>query len=59
MLDPVLQSLQQFGFAVIPQLADAALLDAMRCESTALLENAELAHTNEHDAAQVSVSERM
>lgn len=61
MLRAVLQSLQQLGFAVIPDLADAATLDAMRCESAALLEQAEAAHSNDSciDVPEASVAEHM
>ena len=56
----VAQMLQQYGFAVLPQTADAAVLDAMRFESTALLELAETAGCDaEYFGGGCSVAERM
>jgi hypothetical protein len=42
-MQPVLQCLQQYGFALLPAtLLQSATLDAMRCEASALLEQAEM-----------------
>jgi hypothetical protein len=52
-MQPVLQSLQQYGFALLPPtFLQETTLDAMRCEASALLEQAEAEQCyNGHDAA--------
>jgi predicted ATP-grasp superfamily ATP-dependent carboligase len=44
-MQPVLQCLKQYGFAVLPvNFFQDATLEAMRCEAAALLEQAEAEH---------------
>jgi hypothetical protein len=49
-MQPVLQCLQKYGFAVLPaSFLQVATLEAMHCEAAALLEQAEAEHCHDID----------